>query len=290
MTFKRVSTLLLVALTVVTLSLDANARKFGGGKSFGKSFRTAPHNSLTQRPTSQSAGQKGVASNVRRPGIMGGLLGGLLAGGLFAWLLGSGAFHGLQIMDMLIIAVIAFIGFRILRAMMQAKAVNAQANGSAQQPWQTRSSPEPFEPTNHSFAAESASPTDDVPFDIPKDLDISGFLEGSRGHYNIIQTAWNHNDLPTIRDYVAPELYQQLVDERAKLGSQPLSNQILYVEASLVRAQCSKLYQQLSVHFIGKYKDTQSNEQAIDEIWHLRRSADQANADWLIEGIEERGE
>ncbi len=70
---------------------------------------------------------------------MGGILGGLLAGGLLAALFGSGAFEGIQFMDILIIAVLAFILFKIFRSMQQAKAGAQNHNsghayaGSAQQ-------------------------------------------------------------------------------------------------------------------------------------------------------------
>ncbi|TCK60358.1 Tim44 domain-containing protein [Celerinatantimonas diazotrophica] len=287
MTFKRVSSLLIIALAVLTLSLDASARKFGGGKSFGKSFRTAPQKTLSQRQNTQPG--QSVASNPRRTGMMGGLMGGLLAGGLFAWLLGSGAFQGLQMMDVLILAVIAFIGFRILRGIMQAKAMNtAQSSANATQ---YRQNGQSFEGTTGG-TAEPANRNDEdfVPFDLPQGFDISQFLEGARGHYNILQTAWNQNDLAKIREYMAPELYQVLVDERAKLGTEVLNNQILYVDASLVRAQQSAGAAQVSVHFRGKYSDTQNHEHPIDEIWHLRRELDTVSSDWLIEGIEERGE
>ena len=57
---------------------------------------------------------------------MGGLLGGLLAGGLFAYLLGSGAFEGLQGMDFLLIALLALGGVFLFRALRRNKAAAAQ--------------------------------------------------------------------------------------------------------------------------------------------------------------------
>lgn len=283
MTLKRFSAFLMIGMTVLLLSLDVSAKKFGSSKSWGKTYRSAPQQQLTQR---QAAPKSGVAANTaKRPGLMGGLLGGILAGGLFAWLLGSGVFNGIQFMDVLILAVIAFIAFRLLRGLMQAKAVNREATASYSQPsWQSsESNHQPFE-SNHS------SSSSDVPFDLPAGFDVSGFLDGARGHYNIIQAAWNQNDLNTIQEYLAPELYQQLVDERAKLGPKLLHNHVLYVDVSLVRAEQSSSHQHLSVHFVGKYRDTDGKERAIDEIWHLRRETGSSVSDWLIEGIEERAE
>lgn len=282
MTLKRFSAFLMIGMTVLLLSLDVSAKKFGSSKSWGKSYRSAPQQQLTQRQAPKS----GLAANTaKRPGLMGGVLGGLLAGGLFAWLLGSGVFNGIQFMDVLILAVIAFIGFRLLRGLMQAKAVNREATASYSQPsWLSSES-------NHQqFGSSHSGSSCDVPFDLPAGFDVTGFLEGARGHYNIIQAAWNQNDLNTIQEYLAPELYQQLVDERAKLGNQLLHNHVLYVDASLVRAKQSSSYQHVSVHFVGKYRDTDGQERAIDEIWHLRRETGLSSSDWLIEGIEEKAE
>lgn len=286
MTVKRVTTLLVVMLAVLTLSLDASARKFGGSKSWGKSYKTAPQQSLTTRQNSQPA--KGAATTTpRRPGMMGGLLGGLLAGGLFAWLLGSGAFQGIQFMDVLILAVIAFVLFRLARNLLQAKAATQQGDAHYRQ----QPSPASSEPRSSSSASAGSTNQafDDVPFDLPAGFDMVQFLEGARGHYNILQKAWNNNDLTTIKEYLVDELYQQLVAERASYGQQILDNEVLYVDASLVRAETTATRQQVSVHFTGKYRQEDGREAAIDEIWHLRRDLSQSD-DWLIEGISEQGD
>ena len=77
----------LVAVLLVTLSLGlattAEAAKFGGSKSFGKSYRTAPSQPKAQSLTSNKAATATPQRN--RSGLMGGLLGGLLAGGLFSY-------------------------------------------------------------------------------------------------------------------------------------------------------------------------------------------------------------
>ena len=278
-----------IMLAVLALSVDANARKFGGGKSFGKSFRTAPQKTLSQRQNAQPNSRNALNSG-RRSGMMGGLLGGLLAGGLFAWLLGSGAFQGLQMMDVLIIAVIAFIGFRLLRGILAQKALQAQGSHAASSTYRTTEDPSAQGGFASSSAGNAQQYADDVPFDLPENFDVAAFLDGSRSHYHILQTAWNQNDLEKMREYLAPELYQNLEQERSRLGDQILDNQILYVDASLERSAQEAGHAQLSVHFRGKYRDSEGQELVIDEIWHLRRELAIVDANWLIEGIEERGE
>lgn len=69
------------------------------------------------------------ASSAKK-GLMGGLLGGLLAGGLLAAFFG-GAFEGIQFMDILIMGLIAFVIFKLMRAFLASK--QGSINQSQQQ-------------------------------------------------------------------------------------------------------------------------------------------------------------
>ena len=91
-------TIFSLIFSISLFSENAEARKFGGSKSFGRSYKTAPAQPTQTTNTANPSVNKQTQPN--KSGLMGGLLGGLLAGGLFAWLMGSGAFDGLQIFDM----------------------------------------------------------------------------------------------------------------------------------------------------------------------------------------------
>ena len=93
---------------------EADAKRFGSG-GFGKSYSSPFKSSPAKQPAKASPEQGKAAPG--RGGMMGGMMGGLLAGGLFAYLLGSGAFEGLQIMDMLLIGLAVFVIFRLLKGM-----------------------------------------------------------------------------------------------------------------------------------------------------------------------------
>ena len=112
---------MLFAVFFTVVAPDAEAKRFASGKSFGKSYRTEPYNSPSPAMNAAKPAQPGAAAAAGSParGMMGGLLGGLLAGGLIAALFG-GAFSGLQIMDFLIIGLVAFLIFRFLKARQQA--------------------------------------------------------------------------------------------------------------------------------------------------------------------------
>ena len=82
----------MVSMTLVLTSTYADAAKFGGNRSFGKSFRTAPAPKQAQ-PSMNKPQQPAAANPGMGKGLMGGMLGGLLAGGLLAALIGGGAFQ-----------------------------------------------------------------------------------------------------------------------------------------------------------------------------------------------------
>ncbi len=294
----------LVSLTIAMTSTYAEAAKFGGNRSFGKSFRTAPAPKQAQ-PAMNKPQQPATANPaMNKKGLLGGMLGGLLAGGLLAALIGGGAFQGLQIMDMLIMAGVAFVLFRLFRSMMQKKAATMQPQGASpfgQAPQGHQGNPfaafesTPSQPgqvgtgigTQGGFGSQGTQPGNDVPFNLPPDFDLQAFLNGSREHFRTLQDAWNKNDLEKIQEYVSPELYNGLVEERRNYTGEQ-HTEVMFVDAELVRADHNGRTAEISLRFTGRYRDTHEQvEQAIDEVWHLERQLTTPNAPWFIVGIEQ---
>ena len=97
---------------------EAQAKKLGGGFTLGKTYTapkkpTAPASSTTTTASKQQDTATTPTAAKPRSGF-GGLLGGLLAGGLLGALFFGGAFEGIQIMDVLLIALVGFILFKLL--------------------------------------------------------------------------------------------------------------------------------------------------------------------------------
>ena len=118
------------------LTLDAwnaDAARFGGGKSFGGgSFMSKPAAPPSPAPglnraAPGAAGTPGAAVHSRFGG-MGGMLGGLLAGSLIGSLLFGGAFHGGGFMDILLIGLLIYFAFKLFSRLRRP----AEANGPSQ--------------------------------------------------------------------------------------------------------------------------------------------------------------
>ncbi|WP_117234442.1 Tim44 domain-containing protein [Vibrio maerlii] len=304
---KRLFTLLALVMVSVVSSPIVEAKKFGGGKSFGKSFKTAPAPKQQQQNTNtlRQDGKTNTASS--KKGLMGGLLGGLLAGGLLAAFFG-GAFEGIQFMDILIMGLIGFVLFKFLRGMLGAKqgsmnqqrqqpafggtqSYQSQQNGRFQENGFQKDAQ--FREANvHNFEQPQATGGfgaaghSDVPHNYPPGFDQAAFINGSREHYRIIQGAWNHNELHTIEEYVSPSLFEDLKSERAKLEGEQHTD-VMFVDAEIVRADHDASKAQLSLQFSGRYRDAvEGVEEDIEDIWHLERDLTVPNAPWLIVGIQ----
>jgi predicted lipid-binding transport protein (Tim44 family) len=284
-----VSLIVLLMLSLSTVQM-AEAKKFGGGLSLGKSFKTAPAPKNTATNTSSINKSGTAAQNPTRKGLMGGLLGGLLAGGLLAAFFG-GAFEGIQFLDILIIGLIAYVAFTFLRGLLGAK----QASMNKQQPafggnsssMHRQSFEQPasngFEQANGGFGTHAQS---DVPHNYPAGFDQAAFINGAREHYRIIQGAWNYNQLDKIREYVSDSLFDDLAAERAKLDGEQHTD-VMYVDAEIVRADYDANRAQLSLQFSGRYRDAVEDiEEDIEDIWHLERDLTKDNAPWIIVGIQ----
>lgn len=275
---------------------EAEAKKFGGGKSFGKSFKTAPANKPiadNKNNANQPANAQNLKSNSKK-GLMGGLLGGLLAGGLIGALLG-GAFEGIQFMDILIIGLIAFVAYKLFKGMSQAKASSlaqprpAYADSGSQQ-FRTNETPaDASGPASFGGAqgrTENQETGEEVPLDLPPGFDVNGFLAGSCDHYRTLQEAWNKADFDIIAEYTSPSLGEELIAERKTLEGEQ-NTEVMFLDADLVRAHQVFGTAQVSIKFSGRYKDNiEGIEEDITDIWHLERDLKEPNAPWFIIGIE----
>lgn len=266
-------TLFLAFFINVATVEDAQAKKFGSG-GFGKSFTTSPFKKTS--PSVAPSQKQGPLGNKPRSGLMGGLMGGLLAGGIFAYLMGSGAFEGLQLMDMLLFGLLGFVLFKLFKGRRQQSSAYAGAGAGA-------SDPQGYQQHFQSLNTSASSGQADVPFVLPAGFDVASFEQGALEHYRLVSQAWDGADFATLAEYVSAELIEQLKTERQELAAK-LSNQILDLSAQLVRGETIENGHRLSVLFRGRIRDEQaSQESGIFDVWHLEKTF---NNTWLIVGIE----
>ncbi len=266
---------LFIMLLVSTLGFglaieSADARRLGGGSNMGSVSRSADRPAATQQ--AQGPAQTQAAAGARRGG-MGGMMGGLLAGGLLAALFFGGAFDGLRMMDFIMIigvAALAFIALRAMRAQRPATASQGhhQARTQAQPPASTARSGR--------VASQLAS--------TPAWFDKERFLGGAKEHFMTLQRAWDNNDFSLIQEYVTPELYNLLREERAQ---QPANNRTEVVRLFAELGDITELDERAEATIIFHGILEENGEQTeFNETWHLTRTM-RDDAPWYLQGIEQ---
>jgi predicted lipid-binding transport protein (Tim44 family) len=262
------------------------ARRLGGGKSLGQQRESIQREQVAPKPPQAPAGVPQSAPGPR-PGF-GGMLGGLLAGGLIGALLFGGAFDGIKMGDVLMIAALAFAALLLFRTFGRSRTL---ANGNLQ----PAGSPglrrvEPHGPIANREAA--TLPTAAAPAttarNIPADFDADGFLKHARRAFVQLQAANDARDLTAIRDYTTPELYAALESEIRDRPPGPQQVNAVTLDAKLLDVSTENNVATASVLFSGYLReDGDGLPQEFEEIWHVTKNLADAKSVWLLAGIQQ---
>lgn len=260
----------------LTFSVDADARRFGGGKSFGAAPK---HRQVQQQQRQQPAAQ---APGKQTPAASGasrflGPLAGLAAGGLLASMFMGDGFEGLQIMDMLIFGLIGFVIFKLIASRRRQMPQAATAGGPAMQR-EAHTAPQNI------FGGSSAATAQPI-IQAPAWFNEASFLQAAKGHFNTLQQHWDANEMHLIAEFVTPEMLIFLSNERSSLGDAMQSTYIddLTVQLDGIDEQSDMTVATITFHGVAKTSRFDQGE-AFSESWNMQRQNGD-NQPWLISGI-----
>ena len=275
----------------LTLSIDAHAKRMGGGKSFG----SAPsHQSRQAAPAQQNQAQAPAARpGAGAPAASGasrwlGPLAGIAAGGLLASMFLGDGFEGLQLMDMLIFGLIAFVIFKLIAARRR----KALATLPQQQQYATAGAPPvmnretaaPASGTNifgQPLAAGAAAPV----INAPAWFNEERFVEQARTHFMALQQHWDAAEMDKIAEFVTPELLAFLTRERESLGDGFQSTYIDNLSVALDGVDDNPDMTVATLTFSGISKTSRFDQgEAFSESWRMEREQGE-NKPWLLAGI-----
>ncbi len=264
----------------------ADAAKFGGGSSFGKKYsapkKVQPAIAPTQQKTAPAAAS---AANTTKKSGFGGMMGGLLAGGLLGALFFGGAFDGIQAMDIILLALFAFIAFKLFGMFRQNQATPKYAGFP---PSNDQATPE-AKPQPQAFTPMSAATTqfDEAELVLPHWFNKIAFLSGARDHFTNLQAAWDRQDWSEIGSYTSADLLVELKQERSRHPADQTTD-VVSVMSELINFIDNQDHVVASIHFYGWIKESNDQQPTeFSEIWHLSRDMSVENADWFIVGIEQ---
>lgn len=295
---------------------DADARRMGGGRSFGGSSimsrpapaprapagAAMPGSTMNRQATSNATGAAAGAATASRFGGMGGLFGGLLAGSLLGSLFmghGFGAGGG-GLLDIIIIGLIVYFGYRFLRRRRDNAAQTERTMYSGQDsPYSNPTfgnTAGPASGTGSAWdnlrsggtAAAAARNFDEPQSDlIPADFDQEEFLRGAKMAYVRMQESWDKRDLDDIAQFATPAvldvLKQQMADEPL-----PTTTELLLVNASLMEVKNEDGKQRAAVFFdvLMREDPNAAQPEQVREVWHFVRPLN-TDESWKLDGIQQ---
>lgn len=275
---QRVLSIFMALCISLTFALDAHAKRFGGGKSFGSapSHQTRQAPQQTQAAPNQAGRQTPAAASGASRWL--GPLAGLAAGGLLASMFMGDGFEGIQFMDILIFGVIAFLLFRFLaaRRRQQQPAMAGHAPMQREMPQQ---------PATSIFGG-SAAPVAAAPvINAPAWFNEQSFVAAAREHFLSLQQHWDANEMDKISEFVTPQLLGFLKQERAEIGEAYQSTYIddLQIQLDGVDDDAEKTTATLT--FTGMAKTSRFDQgEPFSESWRMERAQGE-NQPWLVAGI-----
>ena len=269
-----------LALTLfISLSLitgTAEAKRFGGGKSFGKQSQSYTQQTAPRTPAAAPAPTAPAPTGNRWLGP----LAGLAAGGLLASMFMGHGFEGIKGMDILLMLAVAagiFFLFRSLRrigngAQPQAAAYSAYG--------QTVAAPAM---DNGSLAGGSA-----MAGSRPDWFDEVVFVRDAKTHFIRLQAAYDTADLNDIREYTTPEVFAEVSMQIQERGNATQKTEVTLLNADMLDIVTASDYITVSVRFHGLIREeANAPAEPFNEIWHIQKPANDRSAPWHIAGIQQ---
>lgn len=262
---------------------QAEARRFGGGKSFGSrpSYQRSAPQPQRSAPSQNQGTQPGQAAPAAAPRPWGGMLGGLLMGGLIGSLLFGGGFTGPGLVDILVFGGLAFMLIRFLRS--RRMAAEGYQSAQLEMPSGGMAQERAWTPSALGTGNVSAGETG-----IPAGFDQEDFLKGAKAMYARLQDAWNRRDLEDIRQFTSPEVWQE-INRQAEEDPTSSRTDILLVNARLLEVKNVDGRTVGSVHYDVLLRENSGKDEPtqVQEVWHFSQEESTPGSFWILEGIQQ---
>jgi predicted lipid-binding transport protein (Tim44 family) len=267
-------TLVCVALISLGLSVqNAEAKRFGGGSSIGRQTTSSQKQA---QPPAQAPAAPAPSGASRWLGP----LAGLAAGGLLASLFmgeGAGGAFGSMLMILALVAGGVFI-FRLLRR-------------PAPQPAQYAGTTEKIMhdlPVMRGASMPVVAATMTARGPRPAWFDDAAFAREAKKHFIRLQDANDRGDLNDIREFVTPEMYAEISLQIQERAGQPNKTEVVTLNADIADVIADGDLVIASVRFTGLIREAiNAPAESFSETWHIQKSQSQANAAWLVAGIQQ---
>lgn len=320
---KKLLVTMMLAITTMSMVVEATARPLGGKRSFGRQSPAAMQKANTpppaqapmaaQRPAAAGAAAAAPAAAAAKGGMWKGMLGGALLGLGLGALLSSMGLSGAaasMIASILMIALLAMAGLFIWRMIKRKdtpansrfegfnKPVAAGAGAGAGTPeigsalprsgYQPAAQPSAFQPAQQMPAsAGSSQPHVTTPYGVPSDFDSATFLRHAKSSFIRMQAAWDKADFNDLREFTTPEVYAELKMQIQERGDVADFTDVVSIDAELLGIETTPTDYLASVKFTGMIKtDPTALAEPFTEVWNMSKPTD-GSTGWVLAGIQQ---
>ncbi|WP_063532878.1 TIM44-like domain-containing protein [Burkholderia sp. MSMB1589WGS] len=318
---RRIGTFLMVGLLAAGTfaSLDAEAKRMGGGRSFGRQSQTLQQRQATppaQQPMQQAAPtqaprqQPAPAAQPNRSrwlGPIAGLAAGLGIAALLSHLGLGGAFASMMA-NVIVIALLAMVGIWLVRKFMNRRGAQQPAyaggqpslnhghDGYRQDAGVQRQAAQndAFPGSGSAYAGEAqrvfggaaaATTAAAAAPAVPAGFDTEAFLRNAKVYFVRLQAAWDEGNLADIREFTTPEMFAEVKIDLDGRGAGANQTDVVQLDAELLAVEDRGDEHFASVRFHGLIRETQgAAAEPFNEVWNLSKAGSQG---WLLAGIQQ---
>jgi len=323
--FKKWSKFLTAALIVVSsatmlaVTHDAEARRMGGGSSFGRQSSNIMKNRApaAQAPTAvnrSSAAPAGAAATAgaasQRSGFSRflGPIAGIAAGLGIAALLSSLGLGGAMLEFLSSALLIAIVIFGVMFIVRRLRGGQSRPAFQGASPMQRQAGPQPgsrhqvpqapvndhtrntyqqnggLSATDFAGNTQAAPEPTDKSWFIPGDFDTPAFLQVAKKQFVTIQGLWDKGDIEELKNYLTEDLVGELSPQITSRAGQS-STEVVLLNAELLGIEQVNEGHLASVRFSGMLReDAQEAAFRFEEVWNLYK---ENNSGWLLAGIQQ---
>lgn len=285
---KRFFMLLTVALTSVSLfAATAEAKRFGGGSSFGKQRTMAPQQAQKAPAAAPASGQGATPAKTAAAQPAGnkwlGPLAGLAIGAGLGALLASAGLDGALGGVLLALLAAAVVMFLIAKFRKQPQA----ARPAIPQSMQYAGAGAPYTDSQPLSGGSASMASVTMAAKVPDDFPVEGFLRSAKTTFIRLQAANDRKDLDDIREYTTPEMFAEIAMQMQERGDAPQKTDVLSVSGELLEVANEGDFAIASVRFAGQLRENGGAPQEVDEIWHVQKDLRDDRSVWLLAGIQQ---
>src|SRR5882672_11193170 len=298
--FTLASSLAAVFFALTLVAHDADARRLGGGTTFGRQSSTVTRQQAAPPPkqtAAQPASNQDASKSAQQPagnrwlGPIAGLAAGLGVAALLSHFGLSGAFaEGLG--SLLLIGLLVMAGVFIWRMLRRSTASPAPMR--PMEPAYTTSAPATSNSNRDVSVLGTPLPgsapapaSAQAPWGVPADFDVAGFVRNAKVHFIRLQAASDERNLADIGEFTTPEVFadikMQLDEDKGAINKTDVVN----LDAVLLGIETGPTEYLASVRFSGSMRENNETEATpFEEVWNLSKPVE-GRGGWLLAGIQQ---